>query len=109
MCWTPVSSSGGPNGPTERPQIKTCLMQIDIAVDGGGHLLRTNMLLCRGMRERLSFVVIWLASPKILDGPKHDFLHRNVYRCGRTIGHLTVREFTVPGGPLFLFALLVSS
>ena len=29
------------------------------------------------MRKRLSFVVIWLAKPKILDGPKHDFLSRN--------------------------------
>ena len=30
--------------------------------------------------------------------------------CGRTIGHLTVGEFTVTGVvPLFLFAFLVSS
>ena len=32
-----------------------------------------------------------------------------VYRCGRTIGHLTVGEFTVTGVLLFLFAFLVSS
>ena len=31
-----------------------------------------------------------------------------VYRCGCTIGHLTVREFAVTGVPLFLFALLVT-
>ena len=30
-------------------------------------------------------------------------------RCGRTIGHLTVGEFTVTGVPFFLFAFLVSS
>ena len=34
---------------------------------------------------------------------------RVLYRCGRTIGHLTVGEFTVTGVPLFLFAFLVSS
>ena len=34
---------------------------------------------------------------------------RVLYRCGRTIGHLTVREFTVTGVPLFMFACLVSS
>ena len=55
-------------------KIKSCLMEIDITVDGGGHVLRTNTLfLCRGVRKRLSFVLIWLARPKILDGPKHDF------------------------------------
>ena len=40
------------------PQIKSCLMEMDITVDGGGRLLRTNTLLCRGMRKRLSFVLI---------------------------------------------------
>ena len=70
MCLNPFSSSGGPNGPTERAQIKSCEMEIDITVDGGGHVLRTNtMLLCRGMRKGLSFVLVWLARPKILDGP----------------------------------------
>ena len=74
----PFSSSGGPNGPTERAQIKSCEMEIDITVDGGGHVLRTNtMLLCRGMRKGLSFVLVWLARPKILDGPKHGSLPRN--------------------------------
>ena len=34
---------------------------------------------------------------------------RVLYRCGRTIGHLTVGEFTVTGVPLFVFAFLVSS
>ena len=78
MCLTPFSSSGGPNGPIERAQIKSCLIEIDITVDGGGHILRTNtLLLCRGMCKRLSFVLICLARPKILDGPKHDFLSRN--------------------------------
>ena len=54
-------------------------MEIDITVDGGGHVLRTNtLLLCRGMRKRtLLLVVIWLATPKILDGPKHEILPRN--------------------------------
>ena len=33
---------------------------------------------------------------------------RVLHRCGRTIGHLTVREFTVTGVPIFLFAFLVS-
>ena len=48
MYWTPFSSAG-PNGPTEWAQIKSCFMEMDItAVDGGGHLLRTNTLLCRG-------------------------------------------------------------
>ena len=32
-----------------------------------------------------------------------------LYRCGRTIGHLTVGQFTLTGVPLFLFAFLVSS
>ena len=32
-------------------------MEIDITVDGGGHVLRTNtLLLCLGMRKRLSSV-----------------------------------------------------
>ena len=35
-------------------------------VDGGGHLLRTNTLFL-GMCKRLSFVLIWLATPKILN------------------------------------------
>ena len=53
-------------------------METDITVDGGGHVLRTNTpLLCRGMRKRFPFVVTWLARPKILDGPKHDFLPMN--------------------------------
>ena len=34
---------------------------------------------------------------------------RVLYRGGRTIGHLTVGEFTVTGVPLFLFAFLMSS
>ena len=62
---------------TERPDrtgTKSCLIEIDITVDGGGNVLRTNtLLLCRGMRKRFPFVVTWLARPKILDGPKHDF------------------------------------
>ena len=92
MCLTPFSSSGGPNGPTERARIKSCLMEVDITVDGGGHVLRTNtLLLCRGMRKRFPFVVTWLARPKILDGPKHDFLPRN-----GTNGHEQPRS--VPSG-----------
>ena len=59
ICWAPFSSSGGPNG----HKIKSCLMEIDITVDGAGHVLRTNtLLLYRGMRKRLSFVVIWQAN-----------------------------------------------
>ena len=47
----------------------------------------------------------------LLSEPSKVF-HREsgrVYRCGRTIGHLTVRECTVTGVPIFLFAFLVSS
>ena len=33
----------------------------------------------------------------------------DLYRCGRTIGHLTVGDFAVMGVPLFLFAFLVRS
>ena len=37
--------------------------------------MRANtLLLCRGRRKRISFVLIWLARLKILDGLKHDFL-----------------------------------
>ena len=36
-------------------------------------------------------------------------LNKSVYRYGRTVGHLTVGEFTGTGVPLFLFAFLVSS
>ena len=46
MCLTPFSSSGGPNGPTERAQIEYCLMEIDVTVDGGGHILRTTRCCC---------------------------------------------------------------
>ena len=53
-------------------------MEIDIAVVGGRHVLNTNtLLLCRGMRKGISFVVIRLASRKILRGPKRVFLPRN--------------------------------
>ena len=77
MCLTPFSS-GGPNGPTERAQIKSCFMEIDITVDGGGHVLHTNtLLLCRGMRKPFPFVVTWLARLKLPDGPKHNLLPRN--------------------------------
>ena len=77
MCWTPFSSSG----------------QFGDWRDGGGHVLRTNtLLLCRVVHKRLSFVVIWLARPKILDGLKHDFfLPRN-----ETNGHEQPRS--VPSG-----------
>ena len=81
-----------PNGPTERAQIKSCLVDIDITTDGGGCVLRTNsLLLCRGTRERSSFVLIWLARPKILDGHKHGFFPRN-----GTNGHEQPRS--VPSG-----------
>ena len=46
MCLAPFSSSAGPNGPTERAQIKYCLMEIDITVDGSGHILRTTRWYC---------------------------------------------------------------
>ena len=78
MCLNPFSPSG-PIGPTERAQLKSCLMEVDITVDVGGHVLGTNtLLLCLGTRKRLPVEVTWLARPKILDGPKHDFLPRNV-------------------------------
>ena len=32
-----------------------------------------------------------------------------MYRCGSTIGHLTVEDFAVTGVPIFLFAFLVGS
>ena len=41
------------------------------------HFGHDTLLLCRGVRERLSFVLIWLARPKILDDSKHDILSRN--------------------------------
>ena len=63
-----------PNSPTERAQMKSCLMDMDITVDGGGHLLRTNTLLCRCICEMLSFVLIWLAKPHVLDGLTHVFI-----------------------------------
>ena len=43
---TPFSSSGGPNGLTERAQIKYCLMDIDLKVDGCGHILCTTRCCC---------------------------------------------------------------
>ena len=46
MRLTPFSFSGGPNGPTERAQIKYCVMEIDITVDGSGHILRTTRCCC---------------------------------------------------------------
>ena len=56
-------------------------METDIAVDGGGHLLRTHtrctsscVVACAQSYRSYSF---WLARPKILDGPEHDLLHRN--------------------------------
>ena len=39
-------------GRAERAQIKSCSMEMDLTVHGGGHLLHTNTLLCRGMRKR---------------------------------------------------------
>ena len=55
------------------------------------HFAHNTFLLCRGMRERLSFAGIWLARPKIPDGPKHDFLPRK-----KTNGHEQPRS--VPSG-----------
>ena len=37
------------------------------------------------------------------------YVLRGMYRCGRTIEHLTVGEFTVTGDPLFLSAFRLSS
>ena len=45
--------------PTERAHLTSYLMEMDITVVGGGHMLRTNpLLLCGGMCKRLSFVLI---------------------------------------------------
>ena len=33
----------------------------------------------------------------------------SLYRCGRTIGHLTVGDFAVTGVPLLLFSFLLTS
>ena len=77
---------------TERPDrtgTNKVLLESGIIVDGGGHVLRTNtLLLCHGMRKRLSSVMIWLSRPEILDGPKHDFLPRS-----GTNGHEQPRSF----------------
>ena len=35
-------------------------------------------------------------------------ISRVLYRCGRIIGHVTVRDFAVTGVPLFVFAFLVA-
>ena len=75
-CWTPFLSFGGPNGTTERAQIQVLFYgRWDITVDRGGHLLRTNtLLLCRGLRKRLSFVLIRLAScPRFWTNPNTVF------------------------------------
>ena len=37
------------------------------------HYAHDTLLLCRGVRERLSSVLVWLARLKIRDGPKHEF------------------------------------
>ena len=58
MRWTPFSSSGGPNASTERVPMKYYLMEMDVTVDGGGHLVRTNLLLCRSMCKRLAFALM---------------------------------------------------
>ena len=81
MRWTPFSSSGGPNASTERVPMKYYLMEMDVTVDGGGHLVRTNLLLlCRSMCKRLTFALIWLARPQIPDGPKHGFFYLGTER-----------------------------
>ena len=36
-------------------------------------------------------------------------ISRVLCRCGRIIGHVTVRDYAVTGVPLFVFAFLVSS
>ena len=64
MRWTPFSSSGGPNASTERVPMKYQLMGMDVTVDGGGHLVRTNLLLLRrSMCKRLALALIWSARP----------------------------------------------
>ena len=55
------------------------------------HILRTTRCWRAVACKRLSYLVIWLAMPKILDGPKHDFLSRN-----GTNGHEQPRS--VPSG-----------
>ena len=74
------------------------------AVHGGGHLLRTNTLLCRGMCKKLSFVLvlIWLARPKILDGPKHGFLPTDIVGAHRTTVNSLVPFRSVPQGRIEL-------
>ena len=54
MRLTPFSFSGGPNGPTERAQIKYCVMEIDITVDGSGHILRTTRCCCAVAARKVS-------------------------------------------------------
>ena len=55
MCLAPFPCSGGQNGPIERAQIKCCLMEIDITVDGRGHILRATR--CCGALASLKVIV----------------------------------------------------
>ena len=55
----------------------------------------------------ISTMVVPWKSHRGSHGGSHGGFH--VHRDGRTIGLLTVGDFTVTGVPLFLFAFLVSS
>ena len=54
-------------------------------------------------------LILHLRETQALWSQNYDTSSYVVYRCDRTIGHLTVGDFTVTGVLLFLFALLVSS
>ena len=55
----------------------------------------------RGLAETLGAFLLYI----------QVFAHERsmLYRCGRTVGHLTVGDFGATRVPLFLFAFLVSS
>ena len=99
MCGTPSFSSGGPNGPIERPN-RTGTNKVFF--DGDGYhrswrwtlIAHQNTQLCRGMCKRLSLVLIWLARAKFLDGPKLLFF----FPRNGTNGH--ERPRSVPSHPV---------
>ena len=77
-------SSGGPNGPTKREQIKSCLMEIDITEDGGRHVLRANTLLLRAVAcakgSRSYSLVPFLPVPQGRTGFKEiTYMHSKYY------------------------------
>ena len=105
--WTPFLSLGELNGPTERPQNKvllSCLMEMDITVDGGIHIVRTNTLLLRCCvvacaRGYRSYIFdIWMARSKILDDKNTGFHPRSNTGTERTAINSLVPFRSAPQG-----------